>query len=268
MKSRVALAVAIVLALLAAIGIKFQMSKQAKMRTEQSQEANVVVAAKRIEKNTVITGDMLGVQSKVLMSEMFTDNLANRIVGQRATVPIEEGAAILASQLGSRSSDTLNIGESLKIGYELKTVAVDKVSGLAGQLVPGSVVDVLVTSRVRGTENAPVMSETRVLLRGIYVYSVDGYTERGQMTDRERRDFANYSTVTLRVLPLQGMLLTNQQKEGSIDLVLRNPADLTGLNPLDLGKINPTNLEDMIRRANEEKPPAPAAPAAPAPAPR
>lgn len=255
MKSRVALAVAIVLAILAAIGIKIQMTKKTQEQIMSQQSVNVAVAVKRIDKDREITSDMFTIKPMPFVAGMYTDSEAFRITGQRASTTIEPGTAILASQLRPRTIDRLDPAKDLLRGYRLTTIPVDKVSGLAGQLTPGCVVDILVTTRQRGGENAPVASETRTLLTGVYVYSVDLHADREQMTDQDRRDYASYSTVTLRVLPLQAQLLENQAKEGSLHLVLRNPGDTTGHDPTELGVINSTNLDSVIKKAINEQPP-------------
>ncbi len=100
-------------------------------------------------------------------------------------------------------------------GMRAVAVRVNEVVGVAGFVLPGMRVDVLVTGRPAGQE----MTVTKTILQDIQVLSA------GQTIEPDARGKAiNAPVVTLLVSPEQAELLT-LASEGRIQLVLRNSGD-------------------------------------------
>jgi pilus assembly protein CpaB len=127
---------------------------------------------------------------------------------------IEAGEPILAkkvSGLGGRATLSTVIDENMRA----MTIRVNDVLGVAGFVLPGDRVDVLLTQR-EGRET-PV---TDILLQNIRVLGVDQDTN----TNKDRPAIAR--AVTLEVTPSQAQQLTLGASVGTLSLALRNATNL------------------------------------------
>lgn len=262
MKSKAALVVAIALAFLAAIGIKVYLNQETQQAQAVSKKVPVVFSTKIIRKGTVVTGDMV-VEREVPEDTVQATHavLAGDLERILNKMPIQNTVAAdqMLTQSDFREEGAAeNPAAGLPRGYRQITIPVDKVTGCAGRLLPGAVVDVLVTLRKRS--DAPGQGQiepvTQLALAGVTVVATDLNVRRVQefLSARERRDFASYSTVSLQALPLQSLLLAFLAEQGKIHLVVRNPDDPTGQDPSRMDKISLDDLDTIIRKAAEEKP--------------
>lgn len=96
------------------------------------------------------------------------------------------------------------------------TIAVSEVTGVAGFVLPGNFVDVLLTSTIGRKDNLPA---TRTLLQNIQVLGVDQISSE----DEDKPTVVN--AVTLLVTPLEGKMLALGSKVGELGLLLRNEFD-------------------------------------------
>jgi len=124
--------------------------------------------------------------------------------------------ALLEGRLAPRGSG-LGLAPSIPVGMRAVTVRVSDVVGVAGFVLPGLRVDVLVTGRPEGA-NAETVTTT--VLQNILVLSA------GQTMQPDNRGSAiSAPNVTLLVSPEQAEVLTLAGSEGRIQLVLRNGSD-------------------------------------------
>ena len=100
------------------------------------------------------------------------------------------------------------------------SVRVNDVIGVAGYVLPGTRVDVLVT--VSPTDQRDDMT-SKVILSNVQVLTAGTRIER----DVEKDKPVSVSVVTLLVDPTQAERLTLASTEGKIQLALRNPMDKT-----------------------------------------
>jgi pilus assembly protein CpaB len=124
---------------------------------------------------------------------------------------------ILEGRLAARGSG-LGLAPVIPVGMRAVTVRVNDVSGIAGFVLPGMRVDVLVTGRppsTDGTVTATCLQNMLVLSAGTTIQP----DARGQTIQA--------ATVTLLGTPEEAETLTLANKEGSIQLVLRNGSDHT-----------------------------------------
>ncbi|MGD9000917.1 MAG: Flp pilus assembly protein CpaB, partial [Granulosicoccaceae bacterium] len=98
------------------------------------------------------------------------------------------------------------------------TIAVNEVKGVAGFVLPGDRVDVMLTSSVGRADNQPV---TRTLLQNVTVLGVD------QIASEKEDEPQIVNAVTLLVTPDEGKKLTLAQTVGSLNLMLRNEGDVS-----------------------------------------
>jgi pilus assembly protein CpaB len=123
--------------------------------------------------------------------------------------PIQEG------RLAARGSG-LGIAPIIPVGMRAVTVRVTEVVGVAGFVLPGMRVDILLTGKPPDSYDVV----TTTVLQNITVLSA------GQTYQPDAKGQAiNASTVTLLVSPDQAETLTLASQEGRIQLVLRNGSD-------------------------------------------
>lgn len=125
---------------------------------------------------------------------------------------------VLEGRLAARGSG-LGIAPVIPVGMRAVTVRVNEVVGVAGFVLPGMHVDVLVTGRPPNGEHNTMTVTT---LQDITVLSA------GQSVQVDPRGGAiNAPSVTLLVTPEQAEMLTLAGNEAKIQLVLRSSADRT-----------------------------------------
>jgi len=123
---------------------------------------------------------------------------------------------ILAGRLAARGAG-MGLAPVIPVGMRAVSVRVNEVVGVAGFVLPGMHVDVLVTGRPPGDQT---FSMTTTVLQDITVLSA------GQTIQPDARGQAiNAPVVTLLVTPEQAEVLTLAGTETKIQLVLRNSSD-------------------------------------------
>jgi pilus assembly protein CpaB len=106
---------------------------------------------------------------------------------------------------------------AIKQGMRALSVRVDDVVGVAGFVVPGTKVDVLVTV------SRDAVARTRVVLSNVLVLTAG--TRYDEALARQEGKAIPSSVVTLMVTPAEAERITLAQTEGQIMLALRNPLD-------------------------------------------
>jgi pilus assembly protein CpaB len=124
---------------------------------------------------------------------------------------------ILEGRLAAKGSG-LGLAPTIPVGMRAVTVRVNDVAGVAGFVLPGMKVDVLVTGHPPQGDG----TMTTTCLQNMLVLSA-GQT----MTPDSRGQTIQAPTVTLLVDPEQAETLTLANSEGRIQLVLRNSSDQT-----------------------------------------
>jgi pilus assembly protein CpaB len=168
-------------------------------------------------------------------------------------------------------------------GYRAMTVKVDDAAGISGFIMPGTMVDVVVTIDPReGSGNQDPIS--KIVLQNIKVLA------NGQNIDKpeNEREANSVKAVTLQVTPEQAEKLALASTEGKLQLMMRNQIDqgdeqTKGINkrsllsgdaavtppePGSLKSEQPKSEPRPVRRSAAPKPAAPAAAPAPQPTPR
>jgi pilus assembly protein CpaB len=135
--------------------------------------------------------------------------------GRSVLYPLAKGQPILDRDLSAAGS---GIGLATRIPNGMRAVAVrsDEVVGVAGFLVPGSHLDVLVTCR-EGTSADPL---TATVLENATVLAVGHQIEpdpQGKTSD--------VTVVTLQLTPEQSQRVVLASTQGAIHFVLRNGGD-------------------------------------------
>ncbi len=143
------------------------------------------------------------------------------VVGRPAISNILLDEPILAGRLAERGSG-FGLAPVIPPGMRAVAVKVNEVVGVAGFVLPGMRVDVLVTVRPPGEGGA----RTTTILQNVPVVSA------GQQIEPDASGRAvNVPVVTVLTTPEQAEMLTLAGTEGRIQLVLRNSADLALAKP-------------------------------------
>jgi pilus assembly protein CpaB len=134
--------------------------------------------------------------------------------GRRVTLsPMEQGDLVLASKItgpGQRGS----LSALLQEGHKAVTVRVDDVRGVAGFVLPGDRVDVvLIRSENRG--NGQTQNTSDVLVQHVKVLAID------QVANERQEEVSVAKAVTLEVTTEQAQKILLATNIGKLSLVLR-----------------------------------------------
>jgi pilus assembly protein CpaB len=214
------------------------------------QTIDTLVAAQPIPAGTMITRDHVKVVSWPAHSRL-SDSLSNAsdVVDRGAIVSIALNEPITPAKLAAAGAGA-GLPPTIPPGMRAMSVRVNEVVGVAGFVVPGTRVDVLVTF------DAGTRSETmaRVVVSNAQVLTAG--TRFDQEKARKDGTPIPTSVVTLLVTPEDAERIALASAEGRITLTLRNPLDTTSTESAG------------IRAGGLMGLPPPAPPAAPRPAPK
>jgi len=159
--------------------------------------------------------------SETSVPGMFTriEDCVNRVI----TASVIENEPILEGKLAPK--DTLaGLPATIPEGMRALSVAVNEVVGVAGFVLPGSVVDVLVTGGPASGSGGN--SLTRTILERVRVLAA------GQRVAQDEKGTPQtVPVITLLVTPEEANRLTMASTEGRIQLALRNTIDTKQANP-------------------------------------
>jgi len=175
----------------------------------------LVIAAKAMPLGTVVSRD--AVKLRDVPENLFPAGGFSRIedVAERpVTSNIEADEPVLEARLAARGSG-VGLAPLIPPGMRAISVRVNDVVGVAGFVLPGMRVDVLVTGQ---PSNSPE-TVARTVLQNIAVLSA------GQTIQTDGQKAISAPVVTLLVTPEDAEALTLANNEGRIQLVLRNSSD-------------------------------------------
>src|SRR5262252_7899401 len=168
---------------------------------------------------------------------------------------LNRGEPVLRSKItgpGQRGS----LSSLLEEGKRAVTVRVDDVRGVAGFVLPGDFVDVVLIG-----EDPALQREnySEILLHHVKVLAID------QLASERQEQPTVAKAVTVEVTPEQAQKILLASNVGKLSLILRQPGDL---NPDSARRVTERDLgRDRPRRAAAPPPPAPPPPPPPAAAP-
>jgi pilus assembly protein CpaB len=186
---------------------------------------------------------------------MFTrvENCAHRAL----ITSVAENEPILESKLAPLEAGA-GLSATIPEGMRAVSVAVNDVVGVAGFVGPGTMVDVLVTGAIVGSNQQAGGNVTRTILENVRVLAA------GQKVQQDRDGKPQtVPVITLLVTPEDASKLTMASTEGKIQLALRNTIDTKTLNPpavLQATLFAPAAPAVERRVTPAQRPPAPPAP--------
>jgi pilus assembly protein CpaB len=151
---------------------------------------------------------------------MFTkiEDCANRAL----ITSVSENEPILDKKLAPVEAGG-GLPATIPEGMRAVSVAVNEVVGVAGFVIPGTMVDVLVTGTLTGNSGGSI---TRTILENVRVLAAGQKMEQ----DREGKP-QTVPVITLLVTPENATKLTMASNLGKIQLALRNTVDSKATNP-------------------------------------
>jgi pilus assembly protein CpaB len=242
--------VAVVMGLLASTFVYRQMTRIP--GSAPAITGHIVVAAGPLSLGTRLEAANLRLlpwDAKTPVPGMFTqiEDCVNRVI----TTSLIENEPILEGKLAPTDA-MAGLPSTIPEGMRALSVAVNEVVGVAGFVLPGSVVDVLVTG---GPESGGGgNSLTRTILQRVRVLAA------GQKVEQDEKGTPQtVPVITLLVTPEEANRLTMASTEGRIQLALRNT--------IDTQQANPPVVYRTTLFGFPPQPRATSAPAAPAPPP-
>jgi pilus assembly protein CpaB len=226
-------------------GSFYRLARGAGGRTRPPAEKQVVVATQLLPAGSTLA--RASVKLRGVPESLFPAGAFSRLedVLERPVISaIQADEPVVEARLAVKGSG-LGLGPLIPPGMRAISVRVNDVVGVAGFVLPGMRVDVLVTGKPPNRGD----TETQTVLQNITVLSA-GQTIQ---TDGKNQPIAT-PVVTLLVSPAEAESLTLSNVEGRIQLVLRNSTDQATV---------PTSgrrLHDIYGAPAPEVPPAKAAP--------
>ena len=264
-RTAVVVGVAVILAAIASLGM-YRIVSRMPAKTTEVKTIDVVVAQHPLALGTMITADHVKVvqwpaNAPVANSFSKVDDVVNRGL----ISAVEENEPLTSSKLAAVEAGA-GLPPSIPPGMRAVSVKVNEVVGVAGFVVPGTRVDVMVTlaGKVRDDD-----STTRVVVSNVQVLTA------GTRYDQEKaKDGAPIpsTVVTLLVTPEDGERVALAASAGQIMLTLRNPLDqdqttTAGVRTTGLfGQPAPAPVKTPPVHRGPAKPPAPIVATNPTPA--
>jgi pilus assembly protein CpaB len=209
------------------VGVRLAASKP--MATTQ-----VVAAAKDIPLGAVITKADLTTITIGGSAPKGTILKMDDAVGRGVISEIYQGEPVLESRLAGIGSGG-GLAPTIPQGMRACAVRVDEVVGVAGFVIPGSRVDVLVSGNPPGPGGNTEGVQTQTLLQNIQVLSAGTDIAK----DAEGKP-QQVQVVNLLVTPEQAETLSLASNSLKIQLVLRNPLDT------QMAKVPPTAMSTIF----------------------
>ena len=233
------IAIALVTASIASYGV-YRAVERIPVREVEVASVQVVVAKQQLPVGTLLTAEAAKLvpwpeRNQVPGAFASIDKVVNRGV----VAPIGENEPITENKLAPLGAGA-GLSPTIPSGMRAVSVKVNEVIGVAGFVIPGSRVDVLVTVAPSG---AGAGSMTRAVVSNVEVLT-SGTRFDQEKAQAEGKPIAA-TVVTLLATPADAERITLASTEGKIMLTLRNPLDS-----------QPTDTEG-VRLATLTGPPAP-----------
>jgi pilus assembly protein CpaB len=180
--------------------------------------ATMVAAAKDIPLGAVLQQSDLSTITIAGTAPKGAIYKPEQAIGRGAITQIPQGEPILESQLAGLGSGG-GLAPTIPDGMRASAVRVDEVVGVAGFVIPGMRVDVLVSGNPPGGGAADGVI-TKTILQNIQVLSAGTDIQRDAAGKPQQ-----VQVVTLLVTPQQAQTLSLASNSLKVQLVLRNPLD-------------------------------------------
>lgn len=219
---------ALVFGVAAAIGV-FLIGR-GRVDTPAMEMVTVVVATKDIGRGQSLTADLVSTRrwpKDAVPEGAIIDVTA--AIDRAVLIPLIMGEMILEGKLASKGAGR-GMAAIIPSGMRAVTIQTPNIStGVAGFILPGNKVDVLLTVTSQGADDTTGGAMTLTLLQNIEILAVD---QRIEAPHENRMDPKELRSITLLVTPADAASLDLGQNRGTLHLALRNPSD-TGIETVE-----------------------------------
>jgi len=204
----------------------------------------VVVAAVDVPRGTVLTGVVLKVRE--WPKDMVPPGVVTKLeeaLERVVFIPVMKDEPVLEAKLAPKGAGR-GLAALIPNGMRAFTIQTPNVStGVAGFILPGNKVDVLLTVSGSGSNDATGGGSSTTLFQNVEILAVD---QRVDAPSENKVDVKDLRSVTLLVTPDQQAKLNLAQNKGTLHLSLRNLQDSLAADT------RPATLADL--RLYHEKP--------------
>jgi pilus assembly protein CpaB len=209
------------------------------------QTIQIVVAAQKLPLGTRLTESSVRLASwpkSMPLEGSFSD--ASQVIGRGVIVTMSPNEPVLDMRLAPKEGGS-GLPSAIPDGMRAVAVKVNDVIGVAGFVLPGTRVDVIMTGTPKGNEDVT----SRVILENVQVLAA------GQNVEQDANGKPqNVPVITLLVSPEHAQDLALAGAGGSIQLALRNPLDSEQKKPAAMQR-NTLFYGQDAQPAKAEKPP-------------
>jgi pilus assembly protein CpaB len=218
-RTAVVVGIAVLLAAVATLGM-YRIVSQMSASAAEMETVNVVVAQHPLKLGTRLTKDHVKlVQWPANAPVAGTFEKVEDVVDRGVIATVEQNEPVTNAKLAALEAGA-GLPPSIPPGMRAISVKVNEVVGVAGFVVPGTRVDVMVTLSKGQNDD----SLTRVVVSNAQVLTAG--TRYDQEKAKEGTPIPS-TVVTLLVTPEDGERIALAASEGQIMLALRNPLDTT-----------------------------------------
>jgi pilus assembly protein CpaB len=203
----------------ALLALRYLREQTTPLMAREPASAQIVVAARQLPVGAVVAPTDVKVvpwPGDALPTGYLSDT--SQVVGRGLTTRVAENEPFLTAKLSTKEEGG-GLPIIIKDGMRAMSVRVDQIVGVAGFVIPGTRVDVLLSLAEDPKYNRP-QPLTRTLLQNMLVLAAGQVVER----DIEGKPLPA-SVITLLVTPEEAEILTLATREGTLQMALRNPLD-------------------------------------------
>ena len=235
-RTRMLVLALVALALSAVVTYLIYRELNSRMQTEEVVTNQLVIAAVPLKVGVPIEAQHLKVIDWPGEPLEGSYNTTDELVGRGVLFPHQPNEALLEAKLTAEGSGA-GLAATIPEGKRALAVRVDDVVGVAGFVLPGSRVDIILSGQIKG----PGIDVAKVVLENIQVLSAGQNVEYDSAGKPQK-----VPVVTLLLTPEEAQKLTLATIDGRIRLSLRNPLDLTIADP------KPTMVSELYAGALPE----------------
>ena len=199
-------------------------------------QVQILTATRPLPAMTIIDADAIATKS-VPASQVPDHYLGNaiQVLGKVLATPMVEGQPLTRPCLVTDGAGP-QLASVLPKGMRAVSLSLPEWSGLSGLLYPGSLVDVIVTLKIRSRHQGGTEAISKTLLQNIQVLATEDQSvvsaDKAD-TKRNRLRPGKHLQVTLMVNAKEAETLQLAVKHGTVSLAMRNPTDAV---PVDMSK--------------------------------
>ncbi len=218
----------------AAMGVNLLRSKPAEAKVVVETQT-ILVAAVEIPRGATFQAELVTAKEwpANLMPLGAISNLDD-VVDRVALTPFFPGEPVLGAKISEEGVGASSLVRPGMRAYTIQTPTVQ--AGVAGFVLPGNRVDVLLTVTSNSREDETGGGMTTTLLQNVEVLAADG---RLNQMDKQEKGKQVLKSVTLQVTPEMAAKLTLAQTAGSLHLSLRNDTDD------DIADTSPVTMKEL-----------------------